>query len=30
MGEPPPEINMRNWLEKEGLNQKPINLTMKN
>ena len=28
MGEPPPEINMRNWLEK-GLNQKPINLTMK-
>ena len=26
--EPPPEINMRNWLEK-GLNQKPINLTMK-
>ena len=24
--EPPPEINMRNWLEK-GLNQKPINLT---
>lgn len=26
--EPPPEINMRNWQEK-GLNQKPINLTMK-
>mgnify|MGYP000429144029 CR=1 FL=1 len=26
--EPPPEINMRNWLEK-GLNQKPMNLTMK-
>ena len=26
--EPPPEINMRNWKEK-GLNQKPINLTMK-
>lgn len=28
MGEPPPEINMRNWKEK-GLHQKPINLTMK-
>ena len=26
--EPPPEIDMRNWKEK-GLNQKPINLTMK-
>lgn len=26
--EPPPEINMRNWKAK-GLNQKPINLTMK-
>lgn len=26
--EPPPEINMKNWKEK-GLNQKPINLTMK-
>jgi hypothetical protein len=26
--EPPPEINMRNWQEK-GLNQKPINLSMK-
>lgn len=28
MGEPPPEINMRNWLEK-GLDQKPMHLTMK-
>lgn len=26
--EPPPQIDMRNWKEK-GLNQKPINLTMK-
>ena len=28
MGEPPPEIDMRNWKAK-GLHQKPINLTMK-
>lgn len=28
MGEPPPEIDMRNWKAK-GLDQKPINLTMK-